>query len=160
MATMLFLLQEAQRRGGRPGQEEEASPAPLRDIIKANGTTVFEFFKATTQVLQAAGRQDWLAELFPDMAAFGRDFKQLEANFIILFILFKKFQKVGYTPVSSSSLSVEYLRAAAACPPSAPDSLAPSKLSRRVLRCADVQRALPAPYRRARGAGRGRRRGD
>ena len=23
MATMLFLLQEAQRRGGRPGQEEE-----------------------------------------------------------------------------------------------------------------------------------------
>ena len=110
MATMLFLLQEAQRRGGRPGQEEEVRLSPLRDIIKANGTTVFEFFKATTQVLQAAGRQDWLAELFPDMAAFGRDFQQLEANFIILFILFKKFQKVRHTPASSSSLRVEYLR--------------------------------------------------
>jgi hypothetical protein len=58
-----------------------------------------------TQVLHSASGEPWLLALFADIEAFTSGFKQLEANFIILFILFKKFHKVLSTPAGSLARS-------------------------------------------------------
>ncbi|KAJ1468282.1 hypothetical protein T484DRAFT_1855906 [Baffinella frigidus] len=90
-AVMRFLVQASD---GRRCASGVPAPMLLRDVVLSNGTTIFEFFRATTQVLQSASSEAWLLALFADMDAFKSDFKHLEANFIILFIIFKKFQKM------------------------------------------------------------------
>ena len=76
---------------------EEKSAMSLRHLLDSVGTTVFDFFRETTLILQTAGREPWFQELFDSAESTARlekDFKQMEANFIILVILHTKYLKV------------------------------------------------------------------
>ncbi len=69
----------------------------LRELLDSVGTTVFDFFRETTLILQTAAKEQWFQALFdsPDrVSSLEKDFKQMEANFIILVILHTKFLKV------------------------------------------------------------------
>lgn len=75
----------------------DKSSISLRALLDAVGTTVFDFFRETTLVLQTAGREQWFQALFENSeysTKLEKDFKQMEANFIILVILHTKYLKV------------------------------------------------------------------
>jgi hypothetical protein len=79
--------------------QEQKSPSlmSLRELLDTVGTTVFDFFRETTLILQTAAKEQWFQALFdgPDcVSSLEKDFKQMEANFIILVILHTKFLKV------------------------------------------------------------------
>ena len=85
----------------------------LRELLDTVGTTVFDFFRETTLILQTAAKELWFQALFdrPDgVSRLEKDFKQMEANFIILVILHTKYLKVWTCWIFglSSSLSLVY----------------------------------------------------
>jgi hypothetical protein len=83
--------QELKSNGG------ESSTISLRGLLDAVGSTVFDFFRETTLVLQTAGNEPWFQALFDNSESctkLEKDFKQMEANFIILVILHTKYLKV------------------------------------------------------------------
>jgi hypothetical protein len=78
-------------------QQKSPSALSLRELLDSVGTTVFDFFRETTLILQTAAKEQWFQALFdgPDcVSSLEKDFKQMEANFIILVILHTKFLKV------------------------------------------------------------------
>ena len=69
----------------------------IRDILRTVDTTVYDFFRETTVILNTAGKESWFQQLTTvqdGLSVLEKDFKQMESNFIILVILHTKFEKV------------------------------------------------------------------
>ena len=81
--------------------EEDDAPS-LRLLLTSLDLNVFLFFRVVTQMYQSAGKEAWFAATVGDVERSEKDFKQLEAHFIILVILFAKYRKV---PRASSPLT-------------------------------------------------------
>ncbi len=79
--------------------DERRTFPPIRDILKAADTTVYDFFKETTVIFQTVSKESWFQQLIPVPAGglniLEKSFKQMESNFIILVILYTKFEKVS-----------------------------------------------------------------
>ena len=72
----------------------EAENVTIRNIMAGVGTTVFQFFKAMTKVLELAGREKWLTDLVPNRPVFVNEFKQVEVKFMFVYMLHEKLKKV------------------------------------------------------------------
>jgi hypothetical protein len=91
IASSVYIVMKSQQPKSQPCM-------PLRELLDIVGTTVFDFFRETTLILQTASKETWFQELFdsPDgVSSLEKEFKQMEANFIILVILHTKYLKVG-----------------------------------------------------------------
>ena len=92
VASAAFLVMKSHEQ-----QHPEEKSICLRKLLDSVGSTVFDFFRETTLILQTAGREEWFIAMFSDaesIAKLEKDFKQMEANFIILVILHTKYLKV------------------------------------------------------------------
>jgi hypothetical protein len=90
IASSVYIVMKSQ-------QQKSSSFMSLRELLDTVGTTVFDFFRETTLIVQTAAKEPWFQALFdsPDaLASLEKDFKQMEANFIILVILHTKYLKV------------------------------------------------------------------
>jgi hypothetical protein len=100
-ACCVYLVLKAEADGGKPAVEG----ASIGTLLKGLDINVFLFFRIVTQMFQSAGRDAWFRNIFGgDCAKSEKDFRQLEAHFIILVILFAKYRKVSWThPTAPSS---------------------------------------------------------
>jgi len=101
-ATMLYVLERSpyhkacnDKQDSGEGSKGAAGDAiSIRDIIAGTECTVFEFFKATTKVLELAARETWLTELVPNLQVFVDEFKQVEVKFMFIYMLHEKLRKM------------------------------------------------------------------
>jgi hypothetical protein len=100
-ACCVYLVLKAEADAGKPAVES----ASIGTLLKGLEINVFLFFRIVTQMFQSAGRDAWFRDIFGgDCAQSEKDFRQLEAHFIILVILFAKYRKVTWThPTAPSS---------------------------------------------------------
>ena len=100
-ACCVYLVLKAEADAGKPAVEG----ASIGTLLKGLDINVFLFFRIVTQMFQSAGRDAWFRDIFGgDCAKSEKDFRQLEAHFIILVILFAKYRKVSWThPTAPSS---------------------------------------------------------
>lgn len=90
-ACCVYLVLKAEADSGKPALEG----ASIGALLQGLEINVFLFFRVVTQMFQSAGRDAWFKDMFGgDCAQSEKDFRQLEAHFIILVILFAKYRKV------------------------------------------------------------------
>ena len=104
-AAMVYLVVRSRYHQDPVGPKSpaDAEAVRIRDIMLGTDTTVFQFFKAMTKVLELAPREQWLTELLPDLQGFVDEFKQVEVKFMFSYMLHEKLRKV---PFSNCFLSV------------------------------------------------------
>jgi hypothetical protein len=99
-ACCVYLVLKAEADAGKPAVEG----ASIGTLLKGLDINVFLFFRIVTQMFQSAGRDAWFRNIFGgDCAKSEKDFRQLEAHFIILVILFAKYRKVSWTQLTAPS---------------------------------------------------------
>ena len=93
-----FLKQRAAQRAvagaDAAARAQEGGQASIQDIVAGTETTVWQFFKAMTKVLELAEREQWLTALVPDLKLFVHEFKHIEVKFMFVYMLHEKLKKV------------------------------------------------------------------
>lgn len=101
-ACVVYLLERSAYRkarsstqsSGASNKDAAGEAVTIRDIIAGTECTVFQFFKATTKMLELAAHETWLIELVPDLQAFVDEFKQVEVKFMFAYMLHEKLRKM------------------------------------------------------------------
>jgi hypothetical protein len=96
-AAMVYLVVRSRyhaERAENPNDPKCLATLRIRDIMLGTDTTVFQFFKAMTKVLELAPREQWLTQLVHDHLQFVDEFKQVEVKFMFVYMLHEKLKKV------------------------------------------------------------------
>lgn len=89
-ACCIYLVLKAEADAGKPVDD-----ISIGALLRGLEVNVFLFFRVVTQMFQSAGQEQWFRAIFADNGGkVEKEFKQLEAHFIILVILFAKYRKV------------------------------------------------------------------
>lgn len=97
---MLYLVVRSQYHAERAAKPDchsdlqSVATLRIRDIMLGTDTTVFQFFKAMTKVLELAPREQWLTQVVQDHLHFVDEFKQVEVKFMFVYMLHEKLKKV------------------------------------------------------------------
>lgn len=94
-AAMVYLVVRSRYYNDQNIAGAHTGVVRIRDIMLGTDTTVFQFFKAMTKMLELAPREPWLTERLPNLQRFIDEFKQVEVKFMFAYMLYEKLKKVS-----------------------------------------------------------------